>query len=150
MTRKQLIGLAALLMLATLPALASAQSPWGGFGGLGGYGGFGNGFGNNAGYGGYGYNYGVGYVAPPPYFSLFPPVYYSGEIVRRPYGSSPFAYPSWYERPSAVSYSGAAVAAQSAPPQPLLIENPYVKSAAPAAAGASATPEKIVNPFAAR
>jgi hypothetical protein len=55
------------------------------------------------GYAGYGTNY-YGYGLPagwytgvngrmPPYFALHPPVYYSGEIVRIPYGMSPFAYP---------------------------------------------------------
>jgi len=29
----------------------------------------------------------------PPYFALHPPVYYSGQIVRIPYGASPFASP---------------------------------------------------------
>lgn len=55
------------------------------------------------GYGGYGMNY-YGYGMPvgwytgvqgrmPPYFALHPPVYYSGQIVRIPYGASPFARP---------------------------------------------------------
>src|SRR5687768_4187901 len=52
---------------------------------------------------GYGTNY-YGYGLPagwytgvqgrlPPYFALHPPVYYSGQINRIPYGSSPFACP---------------------------------------------------------
>ncbi len=52
---------------------------------------------------GYGTNY-YGYGLPagwytgvqdrlPPYFALHPPVYYSGQIQRLPYGSSPFACP---------------------------------------------------------
>ena len=45
---------------------------------------------------GYAYNYGVGYVPPPPYFSVFPPVYYSPQITARPYGASPFAWPAGY------------------------------------------------------
>lgn len=47
-------------------------------------------------YHGFGYSgslYGLGFVPVPPYFALHPPVYYSHEILRRPVGDSPFAYP---------------------------------------------------------
>lgn len=45
--------------------------------------------------GGYGYRmglYGLMNTEPPPYYALFPPVYYSFPVAR-PYGYSPFAYP---------------------------------------------------------
>lgn len=32
-------------------------------------------------------------IEQPPYFALYPPVYYSNQIVRRPMGVSPFAAP---------------------------------------------------------
>ncbi len=32
-------------------------------------------------------------IEQPPYFALYPPVYYSSQIVRRPMGVSPFAAP---------------------------------------------------------
>ena len=46
----------------------------------------------------YGYGLAAGWYTGvndrvPPYFALHPPVYYSGEIVRVPYGASPFAQP---------------------------------------------------------
>jgi hypothetical protein len=50
-----------------------------------------------AGFGGftdfYGFNYNRAGFERPPHFALFPPVYYSNEIVRRPTGVSPFAVP---------------------------------------------------------
>ena len=56
----------------------------------------GNGFnGRRSGFG-LGLGFGAGYVdrpVTPPYFAMFPPVYYSG-IVRRPYGISPYAAPA--------------------------------------------------------
>ena len=75
----------AVALLAALAVQSPAQAQWG------------------CGLGGYGMNY-YGYGMPvgwytgvqgrmPPYFALHPPVYYSGEIVRIPYGASPFACP---------------------------------------------------------
>ena len=59
--------------------------------------------GEQFGYGGYGYGYGIAYgsiygpfsqfrhrLPTPPYFSIYPPVYY-GQRFERPYGDSPFA-----------------------------------------------------------
>jgi hypothetical protein len=82
MIRRVLIAVA---LLAVLAVQTPAQAQWG------------------MGCGGYGMNY-YGYGLPvgwytgvqgrmPPYFALHPPVYYSGEIVRIPYGASPFACP---------------------------------------------------------
>jgi hypothetical protein len=65
-------------------------------------------------YHGFGYSgslYGLGYIPVPPYYALHPPVYYSHQIIRRPYGDSPFAY-----RPQ-----------RPAPrPAPRLVLNPFV------------------------
>lgn len=52
-----------------------------------------------------------------PYFSLFPPTYYSYPVPR-PYGYSPFAYPGFVQTPHPV------VA------QPLTMANPYVREPA--------------------
>jgi hypothetical protein len=53
--------------------------------------------------------------AEPPYFALHPPVYYSEQIVRRPYGISPFAAPA-----------GIIPAEMQVPPTPVRILNPHV------------------------
>ena len=128
MTRNRLVALSAVFVLALFPAFAAAQAPWGCDSCYG--------YGRSSSAYGYGYGYvrAVGYNAPP-YFALHPPVYYSGEIVRRPYGSSPFAYPSWYER--------------SAPaPQPQLVVNPHVRpDAAPVKAEVVDRGQKIENPY---
>lgn len=78
-----------------------------------------------AGYGGYGgYSYlapRISFVPTPPYFALHPPVYYSAQIYRRPYGWSPFAFHGQTMPTEAVVVSSAAKQ-----PEPLLIVNPYV------------------------
>ena len=79
------------VLVLLLGVSSTAQAQWG-FGGGFGYGGglgFGGGFANGA------YT-----LEPPPYFSLFPPVYYS-HITPRPYGFSPFAYPGFAQTPEA-------------------------------------------------
>jgi hypothetical protein len=125
--------LAAALAAILLPAAAQAQYPYGGFGAYGGWG-----------QQGYGQGIYAGSNRVPPYFALHPPVYYSHEIIRRPMGASPFAYPSWYSAPSG---QGAADPSYVAP-QPLLVTNPYVKGPAPA----NASTEKpmsisVANPY---
>jgi hypothetical protein len=65
-----------------------------------------------------GYNWGFQRYAltnnqMPPYFAMFPPVYYRAPIQARTYGVSPFAYPPCECRHAAV--------------KPEVIENPYVK-----------------------
>ncbi len=74
-----------------------------------------------------------------PYYTLHPPVYYS-DVIRRPYGWSPYA-----AFPSVAPPTGQ-------PPVPLVISNPYV-------AGTSVTgrtgpsrpaPLRIVNPYVAQ
>lgn len=114
--------LAAVALLAAIPAVSHAQY---GFGPGFGFGGFGGGWG-----GGY-YTGGMGYVPPPPYYSVYPPVYYSHQIIRRPYGISPYAaWPAPFTPITTTAqrreYS-AAVLAESAPaPEPLVIVNPFV------------------------
>ena len=88
--------------------------------------GFGGGYWNQPIFGSASSLYGSNMLPVPPYFSIHPPVYYSHEIVRRPMGASPFAYPSWY---APHAHHAAAVSAAPAP-QPLLVENPYVKAKA--------------------
>lgn len=103
-----LAAVAAALLAA--PTSAEAFWPYGGFGGPWNYG-----------YG-YGLNAGVGYVPPPPYFSVYPPVYYSHQITARPYGASPFAWQAGMSPITTVPRYESAPA-----PAPLEIVNPYVK-----------------------
>lgn len=73
---------------------------------------------------GFGFGNGIGYVPPPPYYAIHPPVYYSPTIIRRPYGMSPFAMPP-VAQPLSVNQPAATV---EPPPEPLLIINPYFGS----------------------
>jgi hypothetical protein len=92
-----------------------------------GYGFFGNGL-----YGSIGWQ-------TPPYYALFPPVYYSFPVPR-PYGYSPFAYPPGYVTPTIE------------PVQAKQIINPFVprKEVSPASDRTTAAPKVIVNPFVVR
>ena len=97
-----------------LPSVASAGHPW--YGPVaGGYGGYDTGY-------VYPYFYRVRSIPTPPYFALHPPVYYGPRLLYRPYGNSPFAYPSWYER----QFDNLASPYQ-APRGPELIVNPFVE-----------------------
>ena len=75
----------------------------------------------------------------PPYFALFPPVYYSFPVAR-PYGYSPFAYPPGYVTPAIE------------PVQAKQIINPIVprKEVRPASDRTAAAPKVILNPFVTR
>ncbi|HWB08106.1 MAG TPA: hypothetical protein VG826_02590 [Pirellulales bacterium] len=75
----------------------------------------------------------------PPFYALFPPVYY-GAPVRRPYGYSPFAYPPGFMTPEAE------------PIQPKEISNPYVprKSVTPSSDRTAVAPKVIINPYVTR
>ena len=96
------------------PAAASAQYPW--YGPIaGGYGGYDNGL-------VYPFFYRVRSIPTPPYFALQPPVYYGPRLIYRPYGNSPFAYPSWYER----QFDNVPSSYQP-PSPPQLIVNPFVR-----------------------
>ncbi len=135
MSRTVLSALALALALAAVPA--TAQAGWPGSCGYGNhfYGLWGN---------PYVYSQGAAYI--PPYFAIHPPVYYSPHITARPYGASPYAWGPMYT--NSTRYAVAA----AAPAEPLLIENPYVKGAAPAAAdnagptSSEPAPLRIDNP----
>ena len=127
MIRNACLSLAAFVLLA-LPSTASAYWPYyGSWGGPWGY---------------YNYNYGVGYLPPPPYYAVFPPVYYSPHITMRHYGSSPYAWPAGF---SPTSYAVRTVTVK--PAEPLMIVNPYVEGAGGAAAAPGATQAKAAAPL---
>jgi hypothetical protein len=104
----------AFVVLGSSASPVLAQSPW-----L--YGGMGGGF--------YG-PYWQSTTSPrtPPYYAVHPPVYYSSEVIRRPYGTSPFAlFDTGYNYGAA--HQRAAVA-QAAPVQPLLVVNSHYAATA--------------------
>lgn len=133
MIRSVCLAAAAALFLA-VPSSASAYWPY--CGGFGQPWGVGYGFNANAG----------GFLPAPPYFSVYPPVYYSSQITMRHYGASPFAWPAGMHPITYVNRSAVAVA------EPLMIENPYVKGTRPASATTDAVnaeikPLRIDNPY---
>ena len=92
---------------------------------------------------GYTYSHGSAYIPAPPYFALYPPVYYSPYIQARHYGASPFA---WYPGMEPIVYVD--VYPMGMPRGPVMIENPYIAGAAPAdQASTQTTPKVIENPF---
>lgn len=76
---------------------------------------FGVGYGYSALAGGYGRGIRIHDGKRPPYFALYPPVYYS-DIVPRPYGVSPFAAPP-----------GITPIEMTIAPEPLKVSNPFFK-----------------------
>lgn len=62
----------------------------------------------------------LGFIPTPPYFSLYPPVYYSHNVYR-PYGMSPFPITS-YQPGTSVRY-------ERAIPEPKVVVNPFVEQA---------------------
>jgi hypothetical protein len=128
MIRTAVLAFAAALALAAAPSAAQAGWP----GGYCGYGPFYGLWGNP-----YVYSQGASYI--PPYYAVHPPVYYSPFITARPYGASPFAWPSTYMPPAP-------------PARPTIIMNAHVKDAANHVAAemprsAEPQPERISNPF---
>ncbi|HET6879726.1 MAG TPA: hypothetical protein VFI31_06215 [Pirellulales bacterium] len=89
-----------------------------------GYGFFGNGL------------YGSLYNDRPPYYALFPPVYYSYPVPR-PYGYSPFAYPPGFMTPEFEQI------------QPKEVMNPYVprKPVGQPKERTASVPQVYHNPF---
>jgi hypothetical protein len=74
----------------------------------------------------------------PPYFALYPPVYYSHPIPR-PYGFSPYAYPPGTMTPEVIRV------------QPLMVPNPFVPQLAAVERPSKTTgPLRIRNPFVAQ
>ena len=154
MFRKILLA-SALAFLALAPSSASAYWPYAGYGGYGGYGNY-----------GWGFNQATNYVPAPPYYAIYPPVYYSSQITARHYGASPFAWgPGMQPITYADQYSPPAAPEPEMIENPFvssnkntnkqvstIIENPYVKSRKSSVVQASATepvvePLKIDNPF---
>jgi hypothetical protein len=123
---------AVLALVLAAPSPASAYWPYIGYGGFGGY--------------GWGFNQATNYVPSPPYYAIYPPVYYSHQLTARPYGASPYA---WYAGMSPVT--DVAMPEWTTPAEPVMIENPFVKgsrAATKAPAGAKAEmPLKMQNPF---
>ncbi|RCS55980.1 hypothetical protein DTL42_00905 [Bremerella cremea] len=66
----------------------------------------------------------LGFIPTPPYYSLYPPVYYSHNVYR-PYGMSPFPITS-YQQGSSYQASPAANYQRSTP-EPKVVVNPYVE-----------------------
>ena len=82
------------------------------------------------------YNYSNGFNARPPYYAIFPPVYYSYPVAR-PYGFSPFAYPPGVMTPDVKPNIG-----------PLEIKNPYVpERQAPQSDQTVEVGRMYINPF---
>ncbi|MCI0357429.1 MAG: hypothetical protein L0211_02965 [Planctomycetaceae bacterium] len=121
MIRAAVLSIVAALALAAAPTTARAD--WG------------------CGYGGYGfcdyqalwgnpyvYSQGGSYI--PPYFAIYPPVYYSPHIIARPYGWSPYAWPSTVMLPP------------GPPVYPAVIMNAHVKNADSKVAAAKSLPAK--------
>ncbi len=110
------------VLLLGLGNSAKAQWGWGGGWGLG---------------GGFGIAAGAYTLNPPPYFSMFPPVYYS-HPTPRPYGFSPYAYPGFMPTPERIRMPSTPwvpnVRRQVAPrpaseqtaAKPVIIKNPFV------------------------
>ena len=67
----------------------------------------------------FGYNFNNSGFERPPHFALFPPVYYSDQIVRRPVGISPFA-----------ATPGIVPAELKVHSEPTMVQNPYFKQLA--------------------
>lgn len=123
-----------------------AQAQHRGHGGTGfGVGAAGGGLGGGFAYGGWWTGLPYGFAQPDhqlPYFTKYPPVYYSYPVAR-PYGYSPFAYPPGYITPEA----------QQAP-APSDVENPFVPqqgtkptSTSDRTVSTGPTPKVILNPY---
>jgi hypothetical protein len=146
--------LCSMLLLTIVSAnVAQAQFPYGGdlaaWNGWGGYG------------AGYGWGYlgtRVGFVPQPPYYAIHPPVYYSAQIIRRPYGYSPYAWPATYPPFNQQMIESRAAATAD----PAVFINPYSKQQgngggqlpppriAPANDNSAIQPQLIINPYVVR
>jgi hypothetical protein len=129
MFRSVCLAAAAALLLA-IPSSASAFWPY--------YGGFGS---------PWSYGYGSGYpliysdyIPSPPYYSIYPPVYYSAHITKRHYGAAPYAWPAGMQPITYVNYTAVAAA------DPLMVETPYVQGARPTSAKTTAEAKLEVKP----
>src|SRR5947208_6775894 len=104
------------------PAQADAFWPYMGYPGYGGYG------------WGWGFNQATNYVPAPPYYSIYPPVYYAPYITARHYGASPFAWAGGMEPITYVPDTAAPAALD-----PVIIDNPFVTPAKGAPAKPTST-----------
>src|SRR3954469_7971518 len=127
---RKLCFLSIALLALSAPSTASAYWPY-------------MGWGWNSGYG-LGFNNATNYVPAPPYYSIYPPVYYSQQITARHYGASPFAWPAGF---SPITY---VPQGDITGPEPEMIENPFV-AARPAKQTAAPIeeikPVTLANPF---
>lgn len=148
MIRRTALLFSVLLLTVVSTNVAQAQFPYGGD--IATWNGWGS-------YGGWGYlGTRVGFAPQPPYFAVHPPVYYSAQIIRRPYGYSPYAYPANYP-----SFNTQVIESRaSANADPAVFINPYSAQAgngggqlppprnAPAPDdNSSVQPQLIVNPY---
>jgi hypothetical protein len=131
---------AAFALCLAAPSSASAYWPYLGYGGF--YGGY-----------GWGFQQPTSYVPAPPYYAIHPPVYYGHQITARHYGASPFA---WYPGMQPITYVPQPAPVAAAPPEPVMVENPYVRGARASNAKTTTTQAamimnvetvKIHNPF---
>ena len=131
MVRTVLFSFVAAFALAAAGASAQAQDCGCGYG---------YGYGNYA-FLGYPFAYSQGANYVPPYFAIHPPVYYSPHIIARPYGWSPYAWPSTAMVPATPAA------------RPMVIMNAHVKAAESKVAESKPQmidgiqPEEIANPF---
>jgi len=116
------------------PAQSDAYWPYLGYPGYGGYG------------WGWGFNQAMNYVPAPPYYSIYPPVYYAPYITARHYGASPFAWSGGMEP---ITYTPDTEPA--AGPDPVIIDNPFVTpknaGAKPTSTRIESKPLTLANPF---
>jgi len=105
---RKLCLLSIVLLALSAPTTANAYWPyWGGWGW------------GNSGYG-LGFNYGQSSLGNPPYYAIYPPVYYSPQITARHYGASPFAWPAGFQPITYTAQGEVSI------PEPDIIENPFV------------------------
>ena len=128
MLRSVCLAAAAALLLA-IPSSASAYWPYGPWS--------------------YGYGYGFNqissdYMPAPPYYSIYPPVYYSSQITKRHYGAAPYAWPPGMQPITYINSMPVEAV------EPLVIENPFVQarraSTTPTEMKTEPNPLKIENP----
>jgi hypothetical protein len=128
---RKLCLLSIVLLALSAPTTANAYWPNWGYWGWG-----------NSGYG-LGFNYNQSPLGNPPYYSIYPPVYYSPQITARHYGASPFAWPAGFQPITYTAQGEVSI------PEPDIIENPFVT---PRTKQTSARADEVkavdlVNPF---
>ncbi len=131
MFRRTALLFSVLLLAAVSANVAQAQFPYGYGGDIATWNGWGTGWGY--------LGTRVGFMPQPPYYAIHPPVYYSAQIIRRPYGYSPYAWPANYP-----SFNTQVIESRaSANADPAVFINPY---AAQAGNGGGQLPPPRVGP----